>query len=539
MAVILFISCEEYRLDTGQTLEKNSKTILNYLKENPKYSILVKALEITRLSEPLSIYGSMTLFAPNDEAFKKYLKRKNVADVSELKPDTLKNLLQYHIYNEQYGSANFVMGTLPTSTINGNFIKFDISAGIAQTKLNDAVTLGTLDVLNSNGFIHEVNDVLDPPAVTLYGWLKSQARYSIMLEAFEKTGNADDILKKIDTDPADVRYGKPVVKWRTIFLETNDVLKKAGINSFDDLAKKYSNTYKTTKNYTSLADSLNLFVRFHALNQKYFVSEFSDTYKESFSAGNYLIFGSSKGISINKHADEVTGADVQVGIDLANSNNITQNGVLHSITSVMSLYKVRPVTVIQPFAGSLEDRSLKLKTGLLSNFITEFPKLGADPAGQSIIWWLKWGYPVGTPSVPARAEWAGDYAVYLTGATQGYYYEVTTPLVFKGTYNVIVNYSGYRRNNPANASYASFKWDGQQLGDVVTLNLTDSNDAIGGSTVGPTPPGVTTQYGDFQFRRYIGKVTLNQTSSHVLRIDGLAGTNTQIWWYSVELVPVN
>jgi uncharacterized surface protein with fasciclin (FAS1) repeats len=540
--IVLFsLSCKQETASPTQVLgTNNGATLINIIKNDKQYSILYTALLSTNLADPLGIYGNMTLFAPTNDAFKLYFKRKGIADITKVNADTLKNLLKYHIYNEQYGSAYFVMGTLPTPTINGNYIRFDISAGLSKTKLNGSVTINQLDVIGSNGVLHSINDVLEPPSQNLYDWLKARPEYSVMLEAFDKTGNSDEILKKVETDPTIVRYGQPQMKWRTLFLETNTVLKNAGINSFDDLAKKYSNTYTTTKSYTNMADSLNMFVRFHALNQKYFISDFGDVFKESYATGNFLIFNSTGGLSINKHIDDASKLQVKVGLDVPNSNNLAINGVVNSVSSVLSLYKVRPITVIQKFAGEPADRVIILPNGTISDFTTQFPKYPNDPTDQALFKWIKWGYPVGTTSPPtARGEWSGDLTVGLTGVLQGFWIELTTPLVFPGSYNVYLNYSGLRRSTAANVNYASFNFDGKQLGDLVSLNLNDNLDALGGSTVGPTPTGVTTYFNDYQYRRFIGKVTLSTTNTHVFRMDMLPASNvTGMWWYNIELVPV-
>jgi len=544
LVVFSMFSCNKGDgLDTGQHLEKNRITVINYLRSNPSYSIFTKALDITKLSEALGVYGTMTVFAPSDSAFKKYFERKKISDITQVNKDTLLNILKYHIYNEQYGSASFVMGTLPTSTIGGNFIKFDISNGLNQARLNNTVSLDTMDIVGSNGVIHGINDVLEPPTISLYDWVKGQSQYSIMLEAFEKTANADEILKKVEFDPTVIKYGQPAMKWRTVFLETNEVLKSAGINSFDDLAKKFSNTYATTKDYTNPTDSLNMFVRFHAINQNYFISDFTDTYKESFSTGNYLVFGSKNGISINKHVVRtILGADTtyttfQVNVDIKNSNVITKNGFVHSIGSVMNMYPLTPLSVIQQFAGAVEDRAIKLLDGTLTNIGSAFNNLGNNPSGQAVVWWLKWGYPVGTGSIGARVEWSGDNTTTINNPTQGYWYEITTRLVIAGTYNVYINYTGYRRATAAQSSYAQFKFDNQQLGDVVQLNLTDILDAQGAGCVGITPPGGTNYYGDNQYRRWVGKVVLSSTTSHIIRIDGVGSSSSVISYYSVELAP--
>ncbi len=529
LLALLGTSCRK-ETAANLSLEANGETIWVYLSKNPSYSILKEALEITKVSDNLKIYGNMTLFAPTNEAFEKYLKRKGISSISRVNPDTLKNLLKYHIYNEKYISSFFVQGTLPTPTTNGGYIKFDISEGLRDVILNGSTTIDRLDILTSNGAVHVINEVLEPSSSTMYEWLKLQPDYSIMFEAFEKTGNADLLLKPLEYDSDNIVYGQPAVKLRTVFLETNDVLRQAGIKSFEELADRYSQNYTGNKDYLDPSDSLNVFVRFHVLNRKYFISDFSDTYLESASPNDFLVFNVTGGLSVNKHIKEtLSGTDtirteVKVGIDLVRSNTITKNGIVNAVTSVLEPLILKPVPVKVLFSGDLFERGIKMKDGTVSTFATQFPKLGNDPIGQQVIPWLKWGFSTGFVGANPVIPYFKDNGVLLSGGISGYWYELTTKLVIKGNYEVYVNYSGQRRgsNPPTNAT---FQLDGQQLGDIISM--ADPKDAFGNTVAGDP---------DAAYRRKIGAVNLPRNSTHVFRVDGIANNVTT--WYSLELVPV-
>ena len=99
-----------------------------------------------------------------------------------------------------------------------------------------------------------------------------------MAEAFQRTGVDTAILNKTFYDSARLQNGKPTMKYTTVFLETNEVLKKSQINSFDDLARRFSNTYNTTKSYSNVADSLNIFMRYHIVDRRYFVSDIREDF---------------------------------------------------------------------------------------------------------------------------------------------------------------------------------------------------------------------------------------------------------------------
>lgn len=529
LVIFLLASCKRDQAITNLNLDTNGNTVMVYLSSNSSYSILTQALEITKLSDALKVYGTMSLFAPNDEAFQKYFKRKGITSITDVNPDTLRNLLKYHIYNEKYPSSFFVQGTLPTATVNGSFISFDISNGLRQTVLNGVAKVIKLDIVAANGIIHGIDDVLEPSPLTIYAWLKTQPDYSIMLEAFEKTGVADLLLKPVEYDANTIVYGNPATKWRTVFLETNAVLKQNNIESFDQLAKKISQNYNTTKNYTALTDSLNLFVRYHTLDRRYFLSDFSDTYLESFSKDNFLVFGTSDGLSVNKHVEEkLVGADtlrttVKVGVNMDKSNVVTKNGIINAVTGLIQLYTVKPVPVKVLFAGSPSERALKLPNGTVSTFMAQFPIMGNDLVAQKVIPWLKWGFTDGfVGSTPTDATYGGDNLVWLDKGTAGYWYELTTKLIFKGDYDIYVNYIGLRRGSAV--TNATFALDGNQVGDIT--NLASANDAFGNVIAGT----------DIIYRRKLGTVKLPVNAAHVFRIDGIANNSTK--WYSLEFVPV-
>ncbi|RYZ52776.1 MAG: fasciclin domain-containing protein, partial [Sphingobacteriales bacterium] len=256
-------SCKTNDFGGKLELESNNKSILSLLKNDPSFSILRRALDTTEISGLLNVYGSVTLFAPTDEAFKKYFQRKNISGLSDIDKQTLKDLLQYHLYAQTYASSFFLTGTLPVTTVAGDYIRMDISNGLKNTVLNNTVNISKIDVPVTNGVVHVINDVLEPPAHTLSAWIKSQPQYSIMAEALEKTGIGPALLDAVEYDNTQIVYGRPLKKMKTIFLESNEVLRAANINSFEDLARKYSNTYNSGKEYSSPSDSLNIFMRYH------------------------------------------------------------------------------------------------------------------------------------------------------------------------------------------------------------------------------------------------------------------------------------
>ena len=191
------ISCKRELDPAVLKLEATNRSLLAYIKTNPSYTILAKAMDTTKLSVVLNLYGTMTLFAPTDAAFKKYFDRKKISGLSQMNLDTLTKLLKYHLYAQQFGSGSFLSGSLPAPTVEGSYIRMDISNGLKNVTINNSVKVDTLNIPATNVIIHTINDVLEPPAQTLMVWIKAQPELSIMSEAFQKTGIDMAILNKI------------------------------------------------------------------------------------------------------------------------------------------------------------------------------------------------------------------------------------------------------------------------------------------------------------------------------------------------------
>ena len=533
--VLTLFYCKE-ALKTNLQLERNNKTIMVYLRSNPAYSMLVEALDKAQLSEKLNLYGTVTLFAPTNDAFAKLLQRKNVSSIAELQLEDLSAILNYHLYAKTFSSSYFISGSLGTTTIEGDFIQMDISNGVKNTLLNGSVKVDSVDIPVTNGIVHVIDDVLEPPSLTLYGWLKTQTQYSIMVEAFEKTGNDTSILNKVVYDPLNLNSGKPSVKWRTVFLETNDVLKKAGINSFDDLARKFSNSYNTTKSYSNPADSLNLFVRYHCLERKYFLSDVKNDYIETFNKGAYLIFNTKPGISINSYKkiesvtpNPATGkndtifSNPKVTMALDQSNRIAKNGIVHSIESVMSIYTPPAVLLVCRFAGEPDDRMITLPSGETKNVTDLFDQINNDPVSQANVWWLKWeGNMTGTITSAWPANVFLDYCVVVNSNASSYSIELTTKPVFKGTYSIWIT---CRRSTNLNY-FVQYYWDDQKLGDLI--DMTKSPDAYGNAVCGT----------DCKNIRQIGVKKFTEMASHKFKLYmPNPGTNYTAW-YTLELRPI-
>lgn len=122
------------------------------------FSTLIKAAEAAGLVDTLKGPGSMTVFAPTDEAFAKL----PAGTLESLLQDIpkLKRIIAYHVVFGDVRSDDLAQID-EAQTFEGSIVAIDHSSGV---KVNDANVLKT-DILADNGVIHVIDAVLMPALV--------------------------------------------------------------------------------------------------------------------------------------------------------------------------------------------------------------------------------------------------------------------------------------------------------------------------------------------------------------------------------------
>ena len=568
-------SCQGDRIGAPLSVDVKIQSISEYLKSNPSYSTLVSALELTGLSAGLNLYGSITLFAPTNDAFQKYFVLRGITGISQMNVDTLKQILNYHIYSEKYSASLFPVST---ATVSGDLIAMDIANGVRNTLLNGTVKIDTIDISASNGTIHVIGDVLKPPTATIYNYLQGNPDYSIMAEAISKTGLDTALLNKVIYDKT---TKVPTKKFVTFFAETNAVLNQQGISTFNDLAKKFSNSFNTTKNYTSKTDSLNIFMRYHCLQNKYFVLEFIDDVFESVSPGNWLVIDTKDGVNINRHLEkqsilnpitgkyEITEVEVKASIVSAKSNIVTSNGIVHALGYVLKVAVAKPVIVKAYFGGVAQDRVIQMPDRSVVTFIDVFSSWKDDPTSQQSVWWLKWGWTSGNAnklnanvynvgpngSTPGSLNplYKADHPLESMDGLQfssplGLWMEITTKPIFPGKYYVYI-FEQHSKGSPNLTEQWKFTWslDGVQdpamsdfnkktdnFGNTIQIYNEQAWDNLGGN-VNNTNLYWTNYKG--MSKILLGIVTFDNIQPHKVKIE-MVDENRPIGVFKIQFEPV-
>jgi uncharacterized surface protein with fasciclin (FAS1) repeats len=129
------------------------KDILETLKEDGSFQTLLSTLNMTDLGEKLKQPGPFTLFAPNDEAFK----RVDFEEITRDK-DNLRNLLRYHLLTGTM-MADQIKDHESLYTECGKSLTVHLEEGLPVIDNGKYVKT---DIKCANGVIHIIDNVFLP-----------------------------------------------------------------------------------------------------------------------------------------------------------------------------------------------------------------------------------------------------------------------------------------------------------------------------------------------------------------------------------------
>jgi uncharacterized surface protein with fasciclin (FAS1) repeats len=127
--------------------------LLNTLKETGSFKILLSILETADMTDMLKAPGPYTLFAPDDDAFK----RVDVDEITSDKSDLL-SLLTYHFVDGKH-SADEIAENEHILANNGKSLTVHLEEG---TPAIDNAKYVKSDIECSNGIIHVIDNVFLP-----------------------------------------------------------------------------------------------------------------------------------------------------------------------------------------------------------------------------------------------------------------------------------------------------------------------------------------------------------------------------------------
>ena len=132
--------------------------IMDWLALRPEYSILLKATELSGLSSRIREGATLTLFAPDDIAFKKAFSVLKIQDINELPGFMIRKVLLYHLLQEEVYTAEIADEQQLFTTLG---IPLFVNRSQEGIFVNNAF-ITEADQVATNGVIHSVSDIILP-----------------------------------------------------------------------------------------------------------------------------------------------------------------------------------------------------------------------------------------------------------------------------------------------------------------------------------------------------------------------------------------
>ena len=303
---ITLTSCNK-EPDESDLYTFTGQTIQDFLTENDStVSSFIYILQRARLDRMMASYGQYTCFAPSNEGVAKYIDSlyndpEAIIPNNGMSENSLEGLsdslcteiAKYHLTNGLYSIIKLGGDGVTVNTMLGRPFSTSIDT-LGQTVLNNVSVIISQDNEVTNGIVHLIDNVVPRSSRLISDDLDRAGVFNIFAEALRRTGLKDSLAKtdkgktydmgsnNTDRDGHSLYYPKECRIGYTIFAETDEVFRAAGIQSFSDLCAKCKEWYadaadwydyprelgitiSTDSDFTNRFNVVNMFVAYHIL----------------------------------------------------------------------------------------------------------------------------------------------------------------------------------------------------------------------------------------------------------------------------------
>lgn len=277
---------------------------------DPQFSLLEAAVTKAGLANTLATTANITVFAPDNDAFKKLdLNGDGTADLdTEAKIMALDNsgvalltaVLQYHVLGSKVTSGNVPAGPNAEITTLGGKKAFATrnSAGV----FINGVKVKKADVNATNGVIHVIDRVLLPPAGNIVETAAANPNFTFLVAAAQRAGT--DIVNALTA-------AGPL----TVFAPTNQAFIDAGFPTIAAIQAADPNVLKPILLY-------------HVIGARVFSSDLTEGAQPTTAGGGKLTITLAGGAKVKGNGNAQASGIVATDI-------VTTNGVIHVINGVL------------------------------------------------------------------------------------------------------------------------------------------------------------------------------------------------------------
>ena len=193
------------------------QTITDVVLANNDFSILRAAVQHAGLADALR-GGTLTVFAPNDAAFKAS-GFADAAAITALPAATVKSVLQYHVLGSTVTASQIAVGTnSAVPTLGGMNVYVSKPAASSGVSVNNA-RVTTADVQAANGVIHIIDRVMMPATQNLLEIAQGNPNFTYLVAAATRAASSNPGIVAALTSATDAF---------TVFAPTNDAFIAAG-----------------------------------------------------------------------------------------------------------------------------------------------------------------------------------------------------------------------------------------------------------------------------------------------------------------------
>jgi len=516
LAGLLLVLTLLYSCDRGTDVlffEEDLVEIADFIIDNQEtYSRFYDIMTKGELTDPLNAYNphglGFTLFLPTDEAFDRYIAdSEKYGSFNDLLNDVdfVRELGRYHLVHRSFASYEFPYGVLSDTTASGDLLTIGYSSSLDTTiyKVNNVGSIVEINLEMLNGYVHVIDQVLEPIVFTGYDWLKEKGEYTILAGALEITGLSDTLGQYRKT--ADNRL---IQNNYTILAEHDSVYSRNGIESLDDLVQIY---HTPGREYTDPNSGLYQFAAYHILEGSHFLVEFTARNYNTYTRIPVSIMTGAD-IRINKGVDTFafvytesdTNAIDYISFYYQESDVLTKTGPIHIISEVMEPFRDIPRSNIYlQFYNEYVINTDAQKPG--DNTYEYFDQDEFNViswSGPKSIEYKRFG------SGSSSFAWGRDY-ISIEGNFSIEYY---LPKIFPGTYMLQIRAEAYNSKNAT----VLVSFDGKRIGRNLDLSK-------GGTSTNP--------YNTFD----LGLVEILKPNGHRIMIESLI--HGSLIWDAVVLVP--
>lgn len=337
LGAVAFSSCSE-QIDESNLYTFTGQTVIDYLRSDSTLSDIAKISDYAGMSDRLSAYGTYTCFAPTNSAVREYIdslyykdtkstnhnglyegeeiSRDSVINrlwLSEKRDSLCKDIIESQITGQKKTSNDLISGAditmmggnTQTPMLDGDDITID---GTCKVLTKDQeVENGVIHIVDhlfyrsTNYILDEMESIKDKDGNCVYSiWCEAlkQTGLDVLMHESERTSDISWFTIDPETTYPYAEYPEQCKIGFTVFAEPDEVLKSAGINSWQDLAAKANEWYKnsaswysylednpsivvsTGTDYENQWNALNMFLRYHILKYSLSLDKLVYSYNE-------------------------------------------------------------------------------------------------------------------------------------------------------------------------------------------------------------------------------------------------------------------